>query len=104
MPGITLIGDFAWHDGSAVWVLHCGISADVESTGPLHAVTQWYIHVKDTYPFGQIAFYPAKQGGTRLTFNHQNFNGAGSEDLALAMRTPLRRQQFAQFRPRFLRH
>ena len=81
VPGIKMLGDFVWHDNPAIWALHCRITADVEPGGPIPRVTDWYLHVRDIYPYGQVVFYPAKVGGIRLTFNHQNHNGAGPAGL-----------------------
>ena len=44
-------------------------------------MTDWYLHVRDIYPYGQVVFYPANVGGITLTFNHQNHNGAGPAEL-----------------------
>ena len=81
VPGIKMLGDFAWHEDRALWALHCRIAADVESGGLIPRATDWYIHVRDTYPFGQVIFYPAKVGGVTHTFYHQNHNGAGPNEL-----------------------
>ncbi len=43
--------------------------------------TYWYLHVRATYPYGLVVFYPAKSGGITLTFNHQNHNGPGPDDI-----------------------
>ena len=55
-----MVGDLDWLQDEAVWVLHCRITADVKSGGPVPPTTDWYLHVEDTYPYGQIVFYPAK--------------------------------------------
>ena len=76
-----MLGDFVWHDDPAIWALHCRITANVEPGGPIPCVTDWYLHVRDIYPYGQVVFYPANIGGITLTFNHQNHNGAGVAEL-----------------------
>ena len=81
VPGIRMLGDFDWHDDRALWALRCRITADVEPGGLIPPTTDWYVHVRDTYPSGQIIFYPAKVGGVTHTFNHQNHNGAGPDEL-----------------------
>ena len=81
VPGIKMLGDFVWHDNQAIWVLHCRLTADVDLGGPIPRVTDWYLHVRDIYPYGQVVFYPAKVGGVAFTFNHQNHNGAGPAEL-----------------------
>ena len=81
VSGIEMLGDFVWHENRAIWALHCKIAADVELGGPIPLVTDWYLHVRDIYPYGQVVFYPAHVGGITLTFNHQNHNGAGPAEL-----------------------
>ncbi|MBI4525148.1 MAG: ThiF family adenylyltransferase [Deltaproteobacteria bacterium] len=44
-------------------------------------MTDWYVLVPATYPWGGIDFYPAKQGGLELTFHHQSFNSFGDENV-----------------------
>ena len=81
VPGLKMLGDFVWHEDREFWALHCRVAADVESGGPVPHTSDWHLHVHDTYPFGQIVFYPAKVGGVAQTFNHQNHNGAGPDEL-----------------------
>ncbi len=81
MPGFRLLEDFVWHRDQEIWLLHCGITADVGPGGLIPTTTYWYVHVNDTYPYGKVAFYPAKIGGITQTFNHQNHNGAGRAEL-----------------------
>ena len=81
MPGVRMLGDFVWHDDRAIWALRCRITADVEFGSPIDRVTDWFLHVRDIYPYGQVVFYPAKVDGIELTFNHQNHNSAGPDEL-----------------------
>ncbi len=57
------------------------MSVDVSPEGLVPSTTDWYLHVADTYPYGHVVFYPAKIGGLTLTFNHQNHNGPGPDEL-----------------------
>ena len=81
MPGYTLLEDFVWHRKQEVWFLRCRITAGVRPEGPVPQTTDWFLHVEETYPHGNVFFYPAKSGGITQTFNHQNYNGAGSDEL-----------------------
>lgn len=81
MPGYTLLEDFVWHRKLEIWFLHCRITAGVRPEGPVPRTTDWFLHVEETYPYGNVVFYPAKSGGITQTFNHQNYNGAGSDEL-----------------------
>lgn len=80
VPGVEMLGDFAWHDDWSIWALHCRITAKVESGSVIPRFTDWFIHVRDIYPYGQVVFYPAKVSGIALTFNHQNHNSAGPDE------------------------
>ncbi len=81
VTGVKMIGDFVWHEDRASWVLRCRITAHVEPGGLVPCTTDWYLHVRATYPYGQVVFYPAKAGGITLTFNHQNHNSPGPDGL-----------------------
>ena len=81
VPGFALREDFVWHRDLRIWFLHCRITARVRPGGSVPATTDWFLHVDDTYPYGDVVFFPAKIGGITQTFNHQNFNSAGSDEL-----------------------
>ena len=81
MPGVEMLGDFAWHDDRGIWALHCRVAADTAGGTLIPRTTDWFIHVRDTYPYGKVVFYPAKVGGIALTFNHQNHNSPGPDEL-----------------------
>ena len=81
MPGFALLEDFVWHRDLRIWFLYCRITASVRPEGPVPPATDWFLHVEDTYPYGDVIFYPAKSGGLTQTFNHQNHNSAGPDEL-----------------------
>ena len=81
LPGYRLVDDFIWSEDKDCWLLHCAVRADVEDGGPVPGETYWYIWVHESYPWGYLAFYPAKEGGITQTFQHQNYNGPGPEDV-----------------------
>ena len=81
MPGLALLKDFVWHRDREIWLIHCGITANVGPGGSVPPTTDWFVHVEDTYPYGDVVFYPAKIGGITQTFNHQNHNSAGPNEL-----------------------
>ena len=81
MPGFALLDDFVWHQDLRIWFLHCRITASVRSGSSASETTDWFLHIEDTYPTGDVIFYPAKSGGITETFNHQNHNSAGSDEL-----------------------
>ena len=77
---IKLLQDWTWNDQVKKWILHCRIQLE-DSTHLIPQFTDWYILADPSYPWGQIEFYPAKQGGISLTFPHQMFNGEGEPEL-----------------------
>ncbi|MCI0392350.1 MAG: ThiF family adenylyltransferase [Acidobacteria bacterium] len=54
---------------------------DVLYSGPVPAVTDWFVLVSPAYPFGEIKFYPAKQNGLTATLPHQRYNIIGRDDV-----------------------
>ncbi len=72
--------DWEWHKPSQSWVLHCRLTPDVLPSGPVPAVTDWFVLVSRAYPFGEIKFYPAKLDGLTATFPHQRYNFTGRDD------------------------
>jgi len=57
--------------------------------------TDWFVRASSAYPLGPLKFSPAKKGGLVLTFQHQSFNGLGSNELpwrtgSLCLDTPAR--------------
>ena len=79
LPGYRLVDDFKWIQDAGCWILHCAIEADLEDECPIPRETYWYIWVQESYPWGYLAFYPAKKGGITQTFHHQNYNAPGPE-------------------------
>ena len=82
LSGYRLVDDFSWNEDEDCWILHCAIEADVKCERLVPRETFWYIFVQDSYPWGTIAFYPAKKGGITRTFQHQNYNGPGAAGVA----------------------
>ena len=82
LSGYRLVDDFSWNEDENCWILHCAIEADVKCERLVPRKTFWYIFVRDSYPWGTIAFYPAKNGGITRTFQHQNYNGPGAVGVA----------------------
>ncbi len=81
VSGFSMLEDFVWHEDQTVWFLPCRITAEVESGGLVPSTTDWYLHVQKAYPYGTVAFYPAKDRGITVTFNHQNHNSPGCSAL-----------------------
>lgn len=81
VQGFHLLQDWTWYEKVQSWVLHCRLSVSVCMDGPISPVTDWYIATKVEYPFGEIRFYPANNGGICQTFHHQQLNGHIEEGL-----------------------
>ena len=78
--GIRLIDDFMWDDSSKAWVLQAEIMAEVVASGPIPTLTEWFILADETYPWGDIGFYPSGTNGIFTTHHHQSFNDEGDSD------------------------
>lgn len=78
MPGVEILRDWVWDRESGRWALHCRLSPEVADSAFVPPVTDWYVLAEMTYPWGEIAFYPAKERGLVATFPHQDYNGANA--------------------------
>jgi len=74
-----LLSEWAWNASTEEWLLHCELSLDTKLEGAIPLSTKWYVVVDQNYPWGNIKFYPAKEGGIVQTFPHQSYNGIGKE-------------------------
>jgi len=78
LPAVLLLQDWSWNEHIEKWVLHCRISLDIQADSLMPKSTNWYVLVDSEYPWGNIQFYPAKEGGITKTFPHQMFNGSST--------------------------
>lgn len=86
--GVTVLKDPYRHDSNGRWIVKIRLSPDdLEPHPDVPRETDWYLHLRDTYPAGSIGIYPADQEENTITatFPHQKLNVAGSDD------TPWRR-------------
>lgn len=72
---VDVLRDWVWDRGSGRWALHCRLSPGVAESSLVPRVTDWYVLADVRYPWGEIAFYPAKERGLVTTFPHQDYNG-----------------------------
>lgn len=78
--GVELLHDFRWDPLFNKWVLFAALTVDTDPHGRIPVQTKWYIHVDNSYPQGEIEFFPATDDGISLTFPHQNYNGDTETD------------------------
>ena len=78
VDGFAILGDWKWDQATQNWWMHARITLDAEANEYVPKTTDWYVKVSPRYPWGEIAFYPAKVGGINHTFWHQNYNGDGA--------------------------
>lgn len=76
---LTILEDWRWSEEEEKWYLHCRLAPELTPTDYVPASTDWYAQVSDSYPWGEVSFYPAKQSGLTATFQHQNYNAEGSD-------------------------
>ncbi len=82
-----------WKETVKKWVFRCRLK--VTPKGLIPEKTDWYILADKDYPWGDIEFHPAKEGGLTYTFPHQLYNAIGNENVPwrdgkICMRTPMR--------------
>lgn len=75
LPAVTLLQDLTWFDDARVWGMLCRLTIGPVSHDIVPPVTDWWVTVEDTYPFGKITFRPAVENGLAITFPHQQYNG-----------------------------
>lgn len=72
---VKILEDLQWDPLLNKWVLLCSLSPKLHSYELIPKSTNWYVHIEDSYPWGNIKFFPAKVNGLEGTFPHQNYNG-----------------------------
>jgi proteasome lid subunit RPN8/RPN11 len=85
---VTVLEDPDRHEATGRWIVKVRLRPDDLATHPeVPRETEWYLHLRETYPAGSIGIYPADQEENTITatFPHQKLNVAGSDD------TPWRR-------------
>ena len=80
LQGIVVLSRPGWDPDNLRWVIHCRIAAEVDPNGLVPSVTDWFVLVDESYPYGSIGIYPAKEGGISQTFPHQDYNGPGKRE------------------------
>ncbi len=81
---ITVLKEPYRDDSNGRWIVKirlCPNDLAIHPEVPLE--TEWYLHLRDTYPAGSIGIYPADQEENTITatFPHQKLNVAGSDDI-----------------------
>ncbi|MCY4619754.1 MAG: ThiF family adenylyltransferase [Chloroflexi bacterium] len=80
VDGFAIRGDWKWEQTTQNWWMHARITLDTEPNEYVPKITDWYVKASPRYPWGEIAFYPARVGGIAHTFWHQNYNGDEPSD------------------------
>jgi tRNA A37 threonylcarbamoyladenosine dehydratase len=82
IPGYELLEDIHWNNKRQKWVLRIRLTLPLNSSSVprrIPNITQWYILIDATYPWGRIVIYPDQQSGITDTFQHQNCNRDSTE-------------------------
>lgn len=77
-PGVVLLGEPTWNEPIGAWVQHCRLLVPVPPGSTVPGHTDWYVSIESAYPFGEIAFYPARNDGLPGTYWHQSHAGAAA--------------------------
>lgn len=75
VPGVVLLGEPTWNEARGAWVQRCRLLVPVPPASAFPATTEWYVSIESAYPFGEIAFFPARIGGLTGTYCHQSHAG-----------------------------
>lgn len=80
LEDVEIIEDLKWDPLIDKWILLCKLTPSIPPNQLIPSSTNWYIHIEDAYPWGEINFLPAKINGLMKTFPHQNYNGEGRRE------------------------
>lgn len=99
---VEVMGPVSWHAALSKWILRIKLSpSDLAYSHFVPFETEWYVHVDQLYPFGEINFFPAK-GGIHHTFPHQALNLEGPKEEAWRRGKVCLGDAFAIFNDQFL--
>ncbi|HZN95897.1 MAG TPA: hypothetical protein VFB81_24450, partial [Myxococcales bacterium] len=96
LPHVELLDDLSWHPEAECWVLHLALRANTAGTS-IPERTEWYVHVEDTYPWGDVELFPSKHNGITRTFPHQQLNAAGPAKLPWRKGKPCLKTELGTF-------
>jgi hypothetical protein len=74
IQGVKLTQDLSWQHDVKMWLLRCQLTPAIQENEYIPQTTNWYVLIESTYPWGDIKFFPAKEGGISFTFPHQSYN------------------------------
>lgn len=75
IENLEIVDDLKWIEKEKCWYLLVKIYVNESKKSIVPDNSMWCIVLSDTYPRGYVNVYPAVEGGTHSTFNHQNNNG-----------------------------
>lgn len=78
---LTILEDVIWNSNINKWVLKLQFDLSYIVDSSELKKTVWYVQLEDNYPKGKISFFPAAEGGIRLTYPHQAYNDYIEGDL-----------------------
>lgn len=71
-----VVGELVWHDTEQRWAFPVELSVETKNRVLIPDRTVWYFVLDPRYPWGEIEIYPARDGGIKPTFPHQDRNDA----------------------------
>jgi hypothetical protein len=87
IEGVKLIGTPSYIDNKSAkdkWAIEVEIRLILgtkKQTEPFPQSSRWFVVMDHSYPFGNVDIYPAKEGGIKETFHHQDLNSDLSNEL-----------------------
>lgn len=81
VEGFTFLHTLRWNEQAKKWTIKFRLSLpEINKDCPLQD-SDWYLTVDESYPFGRIDIYPAKENGITDTYPHQRYNHEGESNL-----------------------
>ena len=81
LEGVELLEDWEWNRSTRRWVLQLRLKPDIDPSGHVPDVTDWFVLASPAYPMGPLKFNPARQQGLARTFQHQSYNDEKQDSL-----------------------
>ena len=78
---VEILQDWQWQKSKRMWRLDLRLSShNLTPSNFVPKTTDWCVFVSPHYPWGDIDFFPYKENGLTVTFQHQNYNWEAKDE------------------------
>jgi hypothetical protein len=81
IDGLEILDDLRYFEAIKKWAVRFIIDIFSISNPYIPRRSEWFLVIDPFYPLGSINIYPSKKNSVAVTFNHQDLNQYGSDDL-----------------------